>query len=90
MHPFYGVIQKPKVNTQILSFIAKKTGGQFFMARNAQDMRTVYQTIDALEKTKHEAPIFGTYYDLLVPLAGAAFCLMIVYLILSTLVWFIL
>jgi Ca-activated chloride channel family protein len=90
MHPFYGVVQKPKVNAQLLEYIAKQTGGQFFMARNATDMRKVYETIDQLETTVHQAPIFGKYYDLLMPLGLAAFCMMGVYSILSTLMWFVL
>lgn len=90
MHPFYGVVQKPKVNASLLAHIAQQTGGQFFMARNAADMRKVYDTIDKLETTAHQVPVFGTYYDLLVPLAGAAFSIIFLYSILSTLVWFIL
>ncbi|HTM05921.1 MAG TPA: VWA domain-containing protein [Patescibacteria group bacterium] len=90
MHPFYGVVQKPKVNAQLLAHIANQTGGQFFMARNASDMRKVYQTIDQLEKTVHQAPIFGKYYDLLIPLGLTAFCMMGLYSVLSTFVWFVL
>lgn len=29
MHPFYGLVPKPKVNAELLSFIANQTGGQF-------------------------------------------------------------
>lgn len=90
MHPFYGVVQKPKVNAQLLGHIAQETGGQFFMARNATDMRKVYNTIDQLETTAHQAPVFGRAYDLLMPLGSFAFVLMFLYSILSTLVWFVL
>lgn len=90
MHPFYGVVQKPKVNAPLLAHIAEQTGGQFFMAHNATDMRKVYDTIDKLETTAHQAPVFGTYFDMLIPLGLIAFGILFLYSILSTLVWFVL
>ncbi|RTL06674.1 VWA domain-containing protein [Candidatus Dependentiae bacterium] len=90
MHPFYGVVQKPKVNASLLGHIAHETGGQFFMARNATDMRKVYDTIDKLETTAHQVPVFGIYYDLLLPLGGVAFGMVFLYGIFSTLIWFVL
>ena len=37
------------------------------MARSAADMRRIYDTIDTLEKTEHEVPLFTVYYDLVIP-----------------------
>lgn len=88
MHPFYGLVPKPKVNAELLSFIANQTSGQFFMARNAKDMRKVYDTIDQLEKTRHDVPVFGRSYDLLFPIGFTAFVCLMLYLILSIGVWF--
>lgn len=51
------------VNTELLTTIAQQTGGVFFMAKNPKDMRTIYDTIDRLEKTEHEANIFHNYYE---------------------------
>jgi Ca-activated chloride channel family protein len=68
-HPLYGPIKKPAVNKTFLTKIAQETGGKMFMAYNADDMRNIYDTIDALEKTNYEIPIFYNTLDLyLLPL----------------------
>jgi Ca-activated chloride channel family protein len=64
MHPLYGMVAKPQVNKQLLDYIAQQTGGHSFMAHDVNDMRTIYDTIDALEKTEKVVPIFNHYYDL--------------------------
>lgn len=88
MHPFFGRIPKPKVNAQLLTKIAQQTGGTFFMAYDAADMRKIYETIDALERTKHETPIFSRYYDLFFPITVGLMGCMSIELLLSTFVWF--
>ncbi len=88
IHPLFGRIPKPKVNRKLLEQIAHHTGGQFFMARNAQDMRDVYDTIDKLEKTEHEAPVFTRYYDIYAPALLAVLSLLCLELILTTWMWF--
>jgi Ca-activated chloride channel homolog len=88
MHPLYGIVQKPRVNAKLLEAIAQQTGGQFFMAHNAHDMRTIYEKIDQLEKTTHDVPIYSKYYDLITPLGHVAFCLLAIELLLSSFVWF--
>ncbi|HLJ31213.1 MAG TPA: VWA domain-containing protein [Candidatus Babeliales bacterium] len=87
-HPLYGIITKPKVNKELLTKIASQTGGHYFLAHSAADMRRIYDTIDALEKTEHDVPMFSVYYDLLVPFVG--FIMMIIFfeLFFSTYVWF--
>jgi Ca-activated chloride channel homolog len=87
-HPFYGVFAKPKVNKELLTKIAHETGGQYFLARSAADMRSVYDTIDALEKTDHEVPMFSLYYDLLVPFVAIIMTIIFFELLFSTYVWF--
>jgi len=88
MHPLYGMVTKPKVNKQLLTKIAKETGGQYFMARSAADMRRIYDTIDALEKTEHEVPLFSIYYDLMIPFVAVIISLLFIELLLSTFIWF--
>lgn len=88
VHPLFGMVRKPRVNKELLETIAKETGGQCFMARNAQDMRAVYDTIDRLEKSEQEMPLFSRYYDLFVPFACIVLALMVIELALSTFVWF--
>jgi len=88
MHPMYGVVAKPKVNKELLTKIATETGGYYFLARNAGDMRRIYDKIDALEKTEHEVPMFSLYYDLLMPFVASVMVLLFGELFLSTYVWF--
>lgn len=88
MHPLYGFVAKPKVNEALLQKIARDTGGVFFMAHNAKDMREIYDTIDSLEKTKHETPLYTRYYDVYVPFALALLALMVFYITLSSYGWF--
>ncbi len=88
MHPFYGMVRKPSVNKKLLDTIAQGTGGKSFMAHNAQDMRAIYDTIDALEKTEYETPIFSRYYDLFGYGVAAVLVLIFAELFLSTFVWF--
>jgi Ca-activated chloride channel homolog len=88
MHPLYGVVAKPKVNKELLTKIANETGGHYFLARNAGDMRRIYDTIDALEKIDHEVPMFSLYYDLLVPFVAIMMVTIFFELLFSTYVWF--
>lgn len=63
-HPFFGTQRADnKLNTELLQTIAQQTGGKFFRARNPRDMRTIYDTIDALEKTETKAEIFHNYHE---------------------------
>lgn len=63
-HPLFGLQQTPyTLNAKLLQTIATQTGGQFFKASNAKEMREIYDKIDALEKTKIESEIFHNYYE---------------------------
>lgn len=86
-HPLYGWVQIG-VNKDLLSKIASKTNGQFFMAQNAHDMRTIYDTIDALEKSSLEQPVYTQGHDFFVPFVFAIMAFLIVELMMTTLVWF--
>lgn len=88
VHPIYGTVTMPKVNTELLTHIAVQTGGKFFMARNARDMRAIYDTIDTLEKTEIEAPVFSSYWDIFIPFVWALVALVLLELLLSSFVWF--
>lgn len=62
--PLFGVQQvRMNLNTDLLQNIAQKTGGQFFRASNPSDMRQIYNTIDALEKTEYESTYYHRYYE---------------------------
>lgn len=88
MHPLYGLMAYPKVNKELLTKIAHQTGGHYFMAASAGDMRRIYDTIDKLETTDHEVPIFSIYYDLVIPFVLVIAVLLFIELFFSTFVWF--
>lgn len=88
IHPVYGMLPKPKINKALLAKIAKETGGKFFLARNSKDMRTIYDTIDSLEKTTHETSMFNKYYDIFIPFIWVVIGLLLLELLLSTTIWF--
>jgi|SaaInlLV_10m_DNA_2_1039722.scaffolds.fasta_scaffold00046_3 Ca-activated chloride channel homolog len=51
------------IDEQLLKKIAYDTGGQFFRANNAAQMRQIYNTIDSLEKTEYQTDVFNRYYE---------------------------
>jgi len=87
-HPFYGVIVMPKVNRKLLTMVAKKTGGEFFLAKDEKDMRMVYEKIDALEKTEYETDMYSNYFDWFMPFLWVIIIICFLELLLSTFVWF--
>lgn len=64
-HPLVGVrqIAEQALNVELLQKIASTTGGKFFRANKPSDMRTIYDTIDKLEKTEYETNVFHNYYE---------------------------
>lgn len=88
IHPLYGMIAKPQVNKKLLDYIAVQTGGQSFMAHSAEDMRSIYNTIDQLEKTEHEVPLFSNYRDIFWYFAWILLMLICIEPLLITFVWF--
>lgn len=87
-HPLYGLAMLPKINSKLLETIAHETGGQFFLARDAKDMRIVYDTIDKLEKSEYEAPLYNKYYDIFMPFVWWLLGLLIVEILLASTLWF--
>lgn len=88
IHPFYGAMPKPRVNKELLERISQQTGGKFFMARNSQEMRSIYDSIDSLEKSKHDTPLQSTYYDVGFWLIFLIIGLLVAEIIAITYVWY--
>jgi len=87
--PLFGVRQMGfRLNTQLLQAIAQQTGGRFFLATKPEDMKLIYDTIDSLETTEYETPIFTNIVDLIVPFGLAACVLLLLELLLTSFVWF--
>lgn len=75
------------VNKRLLQKIAIATGGRYFAAKNPKDMAQIYNTIDALEKTKQEADIFNRVYDVFAPWVWLVVALLLLELVLATFKW---
>lgn len=86
-HPL-GLIPVPGVNKELLLRIAQETGGQFFLARNPQDMRLIYDKINALETSAQEVPLYGKWYDLIFSAIWAIIAILCMELLCATFIWF--
>ncbi len=74
-------------DAKLLKIIAQRTNGQFFEARSSKDMRTIYKTIDKLERTEQQMPVYAKYFEYFIYLLWAALLFLIIELILTTLLW---
>ena len=91
MDPLMGVRQAPgSVDFKLLEHIAQATGGASFRASNPQEVRQVYDRIDMLETSKHDAPMYHRYTELFIPCLWIAFALLCLELGITTFVWTIL
>lgn len=88
-HPMFGVqrIGVP-LNTELLSSVAKQTGGKFFEARKSQELGAIYDEIDQLEKTEYETDVYHKYYDIFMPFLWALIGLFCFELFLARFIWF--
>lgn len=87
-HPLRGLVSIKTADKQLLMRIAQETGGVFFEAKNPRDMRTIYDTIDSLEKTELRSPLFGQGIDWFMPLLWVVFIILLLEIILTSFVWF--
>ncbi len=74
----------PPVNKELLSLIAKQTGGMFFEAKRPRQLEKIYSKIDKLERTKIETSLFSHYYDISLPFLLMALFFLILELFFST------
>jgi Ca-activated chloride channel family protein len=68
---------------QTLEEMAKRTGGIFRVATDADSLRAVYAEIDAMEKTDISTERYLEYTELFAPFALASFCVLALELLLS-------
>ncbi len=52
-----------EIDEELLREIARMTGGQYFRAKNNQDLREIYNTIDRLEKTEIQVTRIKKYSE---------------------------
>ena len=94
----YGGLQKDQfggihqmgvsVNRELLNTIAQKTGGQYFEAKDQNDLHKIYDTIDRLEKTEYETDLYKKYYDIFMPFLWILILLSSLELLMALFVWF--
>lgn len=90
-HPFFGLHRAScPLNKPLLEDIALLTGGKFFEAKKPQDLKTIYNTIDKLEKQSYETELYNKYHDYFMPFLWCAVLLIICELFVATWIWFIL
>lgn len=87
MHPF-GMPMQTGINKEVLEEIASETGGAYFNAARASDMRKIYETIDRLEKTEREKVVYTQVTPLFTIPLLLGLLLLMMYLGLTTFVWF--
>lgn len=76
--PLFGLQQVPdSINVRLLQHIAYETGGACFRAQSPHDMRKIYDTIDTLEKTEHDAPLYNQYYEFFILFLWIALCALV-------------
>lgn len=85
---FMGFVMVPGVNRPLLERISDATGGKFFLAKSPRDMRAIYDTINALETSEQEMPVFSRWYDVAFFAVWGIIALLCIELLLSTFVWF--
>jgi Ca-activated chloride channel family protein len=81
------IYQGSSLNVELLQKISAATGGQFFKAGNAKEMRRAYDTIDKLEKTKIESELFHNYYEAFLTFIWVLLTLLGIEFLLRFLIW---
>lgn len=75
------------LNWDLLKQIAKRTEGEFFLAKEASDLKAIYDKIDQLEKSNLNSPIFGKYTEYFYLFAWLALILLFLELLISSTIW---
>lgn len=90
-HPLFGIVQyQNNFDTKLLESLAQQTGGRFFDVKKAQDVATIYDEIDSLEKSKYQDNVYMKYQDFFIPIVWVILIAIFIEIILSTFVWTIL
>lgn len=77
-----GVGESGDFDPYVLAKIAKESGGKFFKANSAGELRKIYEDIDKLEKSKIKADKYVKKSYLFMWPLGAAFLLMVILMLL--------
>jgi Ca-activated chloride channel family protein len=66
-----------------LQEMAAQTGGQYFRAQNAEELKAIYEQIDTMEKTEIRSMSYTTYSERFFPWLLAGALLLLVEIVLS-------
>ena len=86
-HPFGGqqrVMMKVEIDEDMLRTVAQKTGGQYFRATNKEALKTIYEEIGELEKTKIEQRSYTDFGEKYLWFLWPALGLLLLEVLLST------
>ena len=72
-----------EIDEQTLTEIASRTGGKYFRATDKEKLRTIYDEINTLEKSKVEITSLTLYHEKFVPLLLVAMVLLVMEFIFS-------
>jgi Ca-activated chloride channel homolog len=78
-HPLYGLVpvQTP-INKELMRFFAHATAGQFFEAKNPDELQKIYALIDEFEKSEQKAPTYQHMHDYFMPFLWIILLLLII------------
>jgi Ca-activated chloride channel family protein len=79
--------QRVDIDEETLQQIARKTGGRYYRADNAETFRAIYAEIDELEKTEAEVQKFTQYQELFPWAIGSGLGLVLLELLLQHTIW---
>lgn len=82
------VKQEIAIDEELLINIAETTGGQYFRAKSTEELLTIYNYIDKLEKTEIEVKEYSSYKDIFEKFLWAILGLFLVELVLANTILF--
>lgn len=77
-----------EIDEDTLTEIAEMTGGTYYRAESTNDLKSIYQEIDQLEKTEIEVKNYNSFVDVFENLLWIAFVLFIIELILGKTIFY--
>jgi Ca-activated chloride channel homolog len=73
---------KGEIDEELMKEIAAKTNGQYYRARNADELRNIYTKIDQLEKSEYEVAVLKKYKELFrIPLTLALLMMLLSFIL---------
>ena len=78
-------VQRSELDEQTLQAIANRTGGQYFRARDARELQSIYAAIDELEPIETDDEVFRPFIELFPWPMGSALLLLLMFALMTNL-----